>query len=107
MPRAASPYAEFGSLTRFLRANGLSHGLPLAQGNGFLPICIWGAGRESSPLTRGGGATSFDNRCSFEEGVPNTRLFIINHGSDRPTCLETTESCAARNRRVHFRVKKE
>ena len=46
-------------------------------------------------------------RFLLEEGVPNTRLFTISHGSDRPTCLETTESCAARNRRVHFRVKKE
>jgi peptidoglycan-associated lipoprotein len=46
-------------------------------------------------------------RFFLEEGVSNTRLFTISHGSDRPTCLETTESCAARNRRVHFRVKKE
>jgi peptidoglycan-associated lipoprotein len=45
-------------------------------------------------------------RFLLEEGVPNTRLFTINHGSDRPTCLEPPESCATRNRRVHFKVKK-
>jgi hypothetical protein len=27
--------------------------------------CTWGAGRESSPLTRGGGATSSDNGGRF------------------------------------------
>jgi peptidoglycan-associated lipoprotein len=43
----------------------------------------------------------------LEEGVPNTRLFTISHGSERPVCLETTDSCAARNRRVHLRVRKQ
>ena len=46
-------------------------------------------------------------RFLLEEGVPNTRLFTVSHGSDQPSCLETTESCAARNRRVHFRVRKQ
>jgi peptidoglycan-associated lipoprotein len=46
-------------------------------------------------------------RFLLEEGVPNTRLFTIGHGSERPVCIETTDSCAARNRRVHFRVKKQ
>lgn len=48
-------------------------------------------------------------RLLLEEGVLNTRLFTISHGSERPVCLdlETTDGCAARNRRVHFRVKKQ
>jgi peptidoglycan-associated lipoprotein len=46
-------------------------------------------------------------RFLLEEGVSNTRLFTINHGSERPVCVETTDGCAARNRRVHFRVKKQ
>jgi peptidoglycan-associated lipoprotein len=46
-------------------------------------------------------------RFLLEEGVSNTRLFTISHGSERPVCVETTDGCAARNRRVHFRVKKQ
>jgi outer membrane protein OmpA-like peptidoglycan-associated protein len=45
-------------------------------------------------------------RFLLEEGVANTRLWTISHGSDRPTCVEATDLCAARNRRVHFRVRK-
>ena len=38
-------------------------------------------------------------------GVPESRLWTISHGSDRPLCTDRSEACAARNRRVHFRVK--
>jgi peptidoglycan-associated lipoprotein len=38
-------------------------------------------------------------------GVPDSRLWSVSYGSDRPVCTERSEACAARNRRVHFRVK--
>jgi peptidoglycan-associated lipoprotein len=43
----------------------------------------------------------------LKEGVPDTRLWTISHGSDQPVCPEKSEVCAAKNRRVHFRVKKQ
>ena len=43
----------------------------------------------------------------LKEGVPDTRLWTVSHGSDRPVCPEKTDACAAKNRRVHFRVKKQ
>jgi peptidoglycan-associated lipoprotein len=42
----------------------------------------------------------------LKDGVPDSRLFTVSYGSDRPVCSEKTEACAAKNRRVHFRVKK-
>jgi peptidoglycan-associated lipoprotein len=42
----------------------------------------------------------------LKEGVAETRLWTVSYGSDRPVCLERTDACAAKNRRVHFRVKK-
>jgi len=38
-------------------------------------------------------------------GVPDSRLWTVSYGSDRPVCTDRSEECAARNRRVHFRVK--
>ena len=38
-------------------------------------------------------------------GVPGSRLWTVSYGSDRPLCTDRSEACAARNRRVHFRVK--
>jgi peptidoglycan-associated lipoprotein len=38
-------------------------------------------------------------------GLPDSRLWTVSYGSDRPVCTERSEACAARNRRVHFRVK--
>ena len=43
----------------------------------------------------------------LKEGVTDTRLWTVSHGSDRPVCDEKTDACAAKNRRVHFRVKKQ
>jgi outer membrane protein OmpA-like peptidoglycan-associated protein len=43
----------------------------------------------------------------LKEGVPDTRLWTVSHGSDRPICSEKTDACAAKNRRAHFRVKKQ
>jgi peptidoglycan-associated lipoprotein len=40
-------------------------------------------------------------------GVPGTRMWTVSHGSDRPVCAEKTDACAAKNRRVHFSVKKQ
>ena len=42
----------------------------------------------------------------LKEGVADTRLWTVSYGSDRPVCSEKTDACAAKNRRVHFRVKK-
>jgi outer membrane protein OmpA-like peptidoglycan-associated protein len=42
-----------------------------------------------------------------KQGVPGTRLWTVSHGSDRPVCAKKTDACAAKNRRVHFRVKKQ
>jgi outer membrane protein OmpA-like peptidoglycan-associated protein len=38
--------------------------------------------------------------------VPAERLFTLSHGSEKPVCAEKTDVCAAKNRRVHFRVRK-
>src|SRR5882724_2994899 len=40
-------------------------------------------------------------------GVPGTRQWTVSYGSDRQVCAEKTEACAAKNRRVHFRVMKQ
>jgi len=40
-------------------------------------------------------------------GVPDTRLWTIGYGSDRPVCTDKSDACAAKNRRVHFRVKRQ
>ena len=37
--------------------------------------------------------------------VPGSRLRTVNYGSDRPICKGKADACAAKNRRVHFRVK--
>jgi peptidoglycan-associated lipoprotein len=41
----------------------------------------------------------------IKEGVPEARITIVGYGSERPVCPDKTDSCAAKNRRVHFRVK--
>jgi len=38
--------------------------------------------------------------------VPDARLQTISYGSDRPVCIEKSDACAAKNRRVHFRMKR-
>jgi peptidoglycan-associated lipoprotein len=40
-----------------------------------------------------------------KQGVPGTRMWTVSYGSDRPVCAEKSDACAAKNRRVHFRVK--
>jgi outer membrane protein OmpA-like peptidoglycan-associated protein len=30
----------------------------------------------------------------------------VSYGSDRPVCADKTDACAAKNRRVHFKIKK-
>ncbi|HZO41687.1 MAG TPA: OmpA family protein [Methylomirabilota bacterium] len=39
-------------------------------------------------------------------GVPETRLWTIGYGAKRPVCTDRSDACAAKNRRVHFRVKR-
>jgi peptidoglycan-associated lipoprotein len=41
----------------------------------------------------------------IKAGVSASRIQVVSHGSDQPVCPEKTEACAAKNRRVHFRVK--
>jgi peptidoglycan-associated lipoprotein len=38
--------------------------------------------------------------------VPDARLQTVSYGSDRPVCTEKSDACAAKNRRVHFRMKR-
>ena len=40
-------------------------------------------------------------------GVAAERIETTSYGSSRPVCTQTTESCAAKNRRVHFLVKQQ
>jgi outer membrane protein OmpA-like peptidoglycan-associated protein len=42
----------------------------------------------------------------IKQGVPGTRMWTVSYGSDRPICAEKTDACAAKNRRVHFKIKK-
>ena len=42
-----------------------------------------------------------------ESGIPTARLHTVSYGSDRPVCREKSDACAAKNRRVHFRVKRQ
>ena len=39
------------------------------------------------------------------QGVQANRITIISYGEERPTCMEKTEGCWAKNRRSHFLVK--
>jgi len=39
-------------------------------------------------------------------GVPESRLLTVSFGSDHPVCKDRSDACAAKNRRVHFRVKR-
>jgi peptidoglycan-associated lipoprotein len=39
-------------------------------------------------------------------GVPETRLWTIGYGASRPACSDRSDTCAAKNRRVHFRLKR-
>jgi peptidoglycan-associated lipoprotein len=45
-------------------------------------------------------------RALVKDGVPAERLFTLSYGSEKPVCAEKTDACAAKNRRVHFRVRK-
>jgi peptidoglycan-associated lipoprotein len=39
--------------------------------------------------------------------VPATRLLTVTYGSTRPVCTDKSDACAAKNRRVHFRMKRQ
>jgi peptidoglycan-associated lipoprotein len=39
-------------------------------------------------------------------GVPASRIVSVSYGEERPFCIERTEACWAKNRRVHFLVKR-
>jgi peptidoglycan-associated lipoprotein len=39
------------------------------------------------------------------QGVQANRITIISYGEERPTCMEKSEGCWAKNRRSHFLVK--
>ena len=61
--------------------------------------------RESSRTAGEQRATAVANAL-VKQGVPGTRMWTISYGSDRPVCAENTDACAAKNRRVHFKIKK-
>ncbi len=35
-------------------------------------------------------------------GIPKTQLAVVSYGKDKPVCVEQSESCWQRNRRVHI-----
>jgi peptidoglycan-associated lipoprotein len=39
-------------------------------------------------------------------GVPASRVVSVSYGEERPFCIERTEACWSKNRRVHFLVKR-
>ena len=39
--------------------------------------------------------------------VPASRLLTVSYGPDRPVCTAKSDACAAKNRRVHFRIKRQ
>jgi peptidoglycan-associated lipoprotein len=41
----------------------------------------------------------------IKQGVPGTRMWTVSYGADRPICAEKTDACAAKNRRVHFKIR--
>ena len=38
--------------------------------------------------------------------VPASQLWTVSYGAERPLCTDKSDACAARNRRVHFRIKR-
>jgi peptidoglycan-associated lipoprotein len=40
-------------------------------------------------------------------GVAAQRITLVSYGEERPTCSERMEACWARNRRAHFKVKRQ
>jgi peptidoglycan-associated lipoprotein len=38
-------------------------------------------------------------------GIEESRLSIISYGEERPVCVESTEECYAKNRRVQFTLR--
>jgi peptidoglycan-associated lipoprotein len=38
-------------------------------------------------------------------GIAPSRITVVSYGEERPVCLESTETCWARNRRAHFLVR--
>ena len=39
--------------------------------------------------------------------VPESRLLTVSYGAERPVCMDKSDACAAKNRRVHLRVKRQ
>jgi peptidoglycan-associated lipoprotein len=40
-------------------------------------------------------------------GIDSRRISIISYGENRPLCSDASEDCWAKNRRAHFRVKRQ
>jgi peptidoglycan-associated lipoprotein len=78
-----------------------------------LPGClILIEGHSDSQGTRDSNRAAGEQRATaaanalVKQGVPGTRMWTVSYGSDRPVCTEKTDACAAKNRRVHFKIKK-
>jgi peptidoglycan-associated lipoprotein len=91
---------------RILRAN--AHWI--VENPGFL-ILIEGhtdsKGTREGNLAMGERRAKAAERALVKDGVAAERLFTLSHGSEKPVCAENTDACAAKNRRVHFRVRKQ
>jgi peptidoglycan-associated lipoprotein len=63
-------------------------------------------GTRESSLTAGEQRAMAAANALVKQGVPGTRMWTVSYGSERPVCAEKTDACAAKNRRVHFKIKK-
>jgi peptidoglycan-associated lipoprotein len=60
--------------------------------------------RESTRVAGEQRATAAANAL-VKQSVPGTRMWTVSYGSERPVCTEKNDACAAKNRRVHFKIK--
>ena len=43
----------------------------------------------------------------ISRGIDSRRIAIISYGEHRQQCTDSTEDCWAKNRRAHFRIKRQ
>jgi peptidoglycan-associated lipoprotein len=67
-------------------------------------------GHTDSRGTRDGNLTVGEKRATsimsylVSKGIDRDRITVVSYGSDRPVCMEKTDACRAKNRRVRFLV---
>jgi peptidoglycan-associated lipoprotein len=63
-------------------------------------------GNRAENLTVGEKRAASVMKYLVAKGLEPERISIVSHGSDRPLCVERTDTCRAKNRRAHFMVKR-